>query len=169
MNKQAFTLLELIIVLALLAILASVAVARFVDLTKKALDIQERATMHAVGTAVLLYKAQYDAWPDGDPSVWNPFMLLENPPPYEINWPFNDPDPNNRNWFLLRDGNGLPYNNSYWRIWCPHASNSSPWEAGWEWAYMVQTGYDAWTACGAGNCVHQAGQVLEVIGWRKGH
>ena len=60
MNSKSFTLLELIIVIALLAILASAAVARFVDMSNKALDVQERATIQALRTAIMLYYAEHN-------------------------------------------------------------------------------------------------------------
>lgn len=114
-NPKAFTLLELIIVLAILAILASMAVAKFVDLKRRSWDVQERTTIESLRTAVLLYKARYDVWPDGNPAEWTPFSLLENPPPFLLGHPPYDPD--GIHWYLNRDSgsDGL-----HWDIFCPH-------------------------------------------------
>ncbi|MBU2540373.1 MAG: prepilin-type N-terminal cleavage/methylation domain-containing protein [Candidatus Omnitrophica bacterium] len=108
-NNQSFTLLELIIALALLAILASYAVARFVDIANKALDVQERATMCALKSAALLYFAANGRW-WGVNSSENPFDLLENPPPHCIDCAIKE----NVEWYLH-------FSIDQWQIICPHA------------------------------------------------
>lgn len=112
-TTPGFSILELIIVLALLAILASAAVAKFVDISEKSLQVQEMATIDSFRTAILLYKAKYNDWPSrGAASCTvdnNPFRLLENAPPYECNLVTTD----NIRWSLINSG-------TYWMIRCPH-------------------------------------------------
>ncbi len=154
MNKKSFTLLELIIVLALLAILVSVAVAKFVDLSNKALGIQENATMDAFRTAVLLYKAKYDAWPDGD-TFWDPFTILENPPPRQRGFP---PPGDGKTWAYLR---GTQSPGEFWSIQCPHALGSY---SGMSWTYMTVSGPDYF-----GPEIHNAGAVIKLDDYFIGH
>lgn len=117
-KKSAFTLLELIIALALLAILMSTAIAKFVDLANKALGEQEKATMDALRAAVLLYKAHYNIWPIGPAPFgandFDIFDLLDNPPRHEFGGPFGD----GIRW-------GLNIESDYWRIYCPHMSTGA--------------------------------------------
>ncbi|MBU2540939.1 MAG: prepilin-type N-terminal cleavage/methylation domain-containing protein [Candidatus Omnitrophica bacterium] len=142
-NEQAFTLLELIIALALLAIFASAAVSRFVDLANKSLDIQENASMASVRAAVLAYYGKYGALPQTAPfcsgtaiSHWGfggtiycqgtmEEMLLENPPDWKENsygdglhrWGMC-----NVNWAV---GSCPADPHSGWWIFCPHATDTS--------------------------------------------
>lgn len=155
---EGFTLLELIIVLALLAIIVSVAVIRFVDMHKKALDVVEHATMASLRSAVLLYRAENDVWPDGDEGTWSPFELLANPPPYIANRATAD----GITWDVGRyGGGGGP---DHWIISCPHAVGG---DSGWVWSYMFETGEDTY-----GNEIHSAGSVVKIDDdptWFIGH
>ncbi len=118
-NLFGFTLLELIIALSLLAILASVAVSRFVDMSKKTIEIQETATVSSLRTAVLLFKADSSYWPaevgaDGDRDI---FLLLENPPPHNL---WGIPPGDGKTWAIQLGGMGpIGCGEGYW-IHCPH-------------------------------------------------
>ncbi|MEW6009061.1 MAG: type II secretion system protein [Candidatus Omnitrophota bacterium] len=131
-KQVGFTLLELIIVLAVLAILGSVAVARFVDMGKKAASIQEDATMGSLRTAVLLFKAMNDYWPaelgkDGpDPYHRDILELLENPPPHLF---FGIAPGDGRTWEMLTGATAG--SQGYW-ISCPHLAK--------KWFYCRQNG-----------------------------
>lgn len=157
MKSRAFTLLELIIVLSLLAILSSYAVSKFVDIAHKSLDIQERATIAGIRTAVLLYKAQYRVWPDGDSNLWSPFELTDNAPPHQQFSGSGDYQ-NGVYWFYgiwaLAGGRHC------WQICCPHAS-LVPVDGkyvGRCWSYMIDSGPDNW-----GTEIHSAGSLVEIV------
>lgn len=126
---RGFTLIELVIVLALLAILAAMAVAKFVDLSKKAMEIQEDSTVASMRTAVLLYKARYDSWPDRPL-----FELLDDPPPWETGDPDISDCPNygnNSKWCTVKvEGGG-----NEWNIVCPHYQFGAP-QRGRRWDYI---------------------------------
>lgn len=154
MEKDAFTLLELIIVLALLAILASVAVVKFVDLSSKAIDIQEEMVGTSIRTAVLLYRANYDVWPDGsgfEDGTWNPFSGLDNPPP---NCRYDGGICNSGNgtrwaWARVQNAGSI-----YWRSFCPHQNHACT-GRGAAWTYFVTSGTTNWNVRG------NAGQVMK--------
>ncbi|GEM_PF-866208 len=143
MNNKSFTLLELIIVLAILAILVSAAVVKFTDIHCKAVGIVEQATMDALRGAVLLYKAQYGTWPywvnSSNPSAMGPFSLLENPPSNVRN---RDAPPG------VTTGQGTHWTWYVWdgdsqfatryNIYCPHTYPGDT--AGKYWKYLQSSG-----------------------------
>ena len=126
-----FTLLELIIVLAILAIIASVAVARFVDISKKATIVKEDATIASLKTAALLFKAYNNYWPaeNGVDPINNRdiFALLENPPPYNFGMFVGD----GRNWAVIPYPHGL-----FYEILCPHHTQLGSTGPGRKWRYI---------------------------------
>ncbi|MEW6008061.1 MAG: prepilin-type N-terminal cleavage/methylation domain-containing protein [Candidatus Omnitrophota bacterium] len=123
-NNYGFTLIELVIVLSILAIIASAAVSAFVDIANRAFGVQEDATMRAVQSACLLYYARNGRW-WGVNETEPPFRLLENPPRFVVEPP-NGIDPpipgiGNVDWFLYFDPSGI--GDEIWQIWCPHSFN----------------------------------------------
>ncbi|MEW6009139.1 MAG: type II secretion system protein [Candidatus Omnitrophota bacterium] len=115
LSLTGFTLIELVIVLALFAILFSFAVAKFVDLGKKAIEVNEDQTIAALRTAVLLYRARYDSWPDR-----NLFTLLDSAPPYIEPVCLGCCPRDGKQWCLFQfDFGGLPEPDP-WTIECPH-------------------------------------------------
>ncbi|MEW6008060.1 MAG: type II secretion system protein [Candidatus Omnitrophota bacterium] len=117
-NNRSFTLIELVIVLSILAIIASAAVSAFVDIANKALGVQEDATMRALQSASLLYYARNNRWWGMDASE-DPFNLLENPPPHKVDV---GPATANVDWFLDNTGGFSPN----WLIYCPHSWMGGP-------------------------------------------
>jgi len=96
-----FTLIEAVFVIAILGILASIAIPRFIDLTEQAHDATARATHGGFSSAVNLIQAEWQArgsssvgtsttgWPNGTggPPMTNPACaaiwtdILTSPPP----------------------------------------------------------------------------------------
>jgi prepilin-type N-terminal cleavage/methylation domain-containing protein len=115
-SNKSFTLIELVIVLSILAILASAAVSTFVDIANKAFDVQERQTMSSLKSGALLYYAKNNSW-WGTITTQDPFVLLENPPVHVIS-PTSPKE--NIDWYLQ------PWIGTQWLIMCPHAFYPCP-------------------------------------------
>lgn len=65
-SKEGFTLIELMVVLAVLGILAAVAVPRFSDMTGKANLVKAKNELKQVQTALELYYAENNEYPKTD-------------------------------------------------------------------------------------------------------
>lgn len=160
-----FTLLELVIVIAILAILASMAITRFVDLRKKALDASESATADSIRGGILLEFSRRitsgisPAWPDD-----NPMNYLENPLPFQQYDSTQTPVSDNINWMVR----SMPWSQTYWEIRCPHSSGA----IGFTWYYCFK---DCLLSGADGNTIFPAGtfisykQLLRSINYQVGH
>jgi prepilin-type N-terminal cleavage/methylation domain-containing protein len=129
--KRAFTLIELIIVIAILAIIAAVAIPRYVNLREEALRTQELATIDSLRTAILLYRSQNNIWPEELDTVWR--ESLNNPPPVNlVSWPPSTGD--GTNWQIV---NFPPLQ---WLIFCPHINLTEGNGIIWAYYYGETTG-----------------------------
>jgi len=63
-NKKGFTLVELIVVIAILGILAVIIIPRIGEHTNQARVAHDRATLRTVQGAVAMYNAQHGRWPN---------------------------------------------------------------------------------------------------------
>ena len=63
MNKKAFTLIELLIVIAIIGTLVAVAVARFANLASDRNYRVCQANLRTLNSAISVYRVQENAWP----------------------------------------------------------------------------------------------------------
>lgn len=157
-SLKSFTLIELVIVLAMLAILSALAITRFVDITKKTYDATENATIDALRTAIRFYMAKYETWPD-----FNLFTLLENPPPNkeEVCWGCTRDGKTWRTYQAPAGPQPPP-----WTIECPHTNAQS---GGVMRAWYYYSGREAsCVPCGAGGLCNP-GTICEIPLAAGGH
>ncbi len=138
-NLKAFTLLELIIGIAVLAILASMATSAFVDLQRHALDVTEATTANAIRAGLRLEWTRRTV--EGTSPVWptdNPMNYLENPPPSRV-LESGEPLPNAETtdgitWHIA----WKPYSpRTHCSIYCPHVTTGGG-GYGIEWYYCFK-------------------------------
>ena len=65
MKKQAFTLIELLIVVAIIAILAAIAVPNFLEAQTRSKVSRVRADFRTIATAVESYRVDHNSYPEG--------------------------------------------------------------------------------------------------------
>lgn len=69
LHKKGFTLIELIVVMAIVSILASLLVVNFSDVNKKGRDSKRKSDVQAMRTALELYRADEGSYPCGSPAL----------------------------------------------------------------------------------------------------
>jgi prepilin-type N-terminal cleavage/methylation domain-containing protein len=69
MNRKAFTLIELLIVVAIIAILAAIAVPNFLEAQVRAKVSRVKSDMRSLNTALEAYVVDYNGYPDVDNTV----------------------------------------------------------------------------------------------------
>lgn len=67
MRRRGFTLIEMLIVMLVIGILASIAVLKYIDLTNEALSAKVTSEMHVIRLATLNYYFDTQAWPADAP------------------------------------------------------------------------------------------------------
>ena len=80
--KKGFTLVELLIVIAIMGILTSITVAQFVTAKKKANDVARKGDLNATSKALQMYFNDYGKFPDQAAIVWGTVFQDSATPPY---------------------------------------------------------------------------------------
>jgi prepilin-type N-terminal cleavage/methylation domain-containing protein len=76
-GKRAFTLIELLIVVAIIAILAAIAVPNFLEAQVRSKIARVRADIRSLGTALEAYAVDYSQYPSVDSSVYIGYIFME--------------------------------------------------------------------------------------------
>ena len=84
-NKKGFTLIELIVVIAILGILVSLAAPRFLEHIKDAQKVTMQADAKVLSNAALVYNIEKEAWPVADYTVIATITQGEGEDAEEIN------------------------------------------------------------------------------------
>jgi len=163
-KPQAFTLIELLIVVAIIGILAAIAIPNFLQAQIRAKVARGQAEMRTLGVNLETYRTDADVYvpdptwwfgfcpPSWDPSKCNsgsvsekyPLRLLTTPIEYTASLP-TDPFPNRTDW--------LPHENPQYRYfsdicWKPVLQEAQGFpETPYRWA-LVTAGPDQWSNVG---------------------
>ena len=102
MNRKAFTLIELLIVIAIIAILALIAIPNFLEAQVRARTSRAMADMKTIGTALHAYTQDYGIHPywseelekitgvtDGEINQWRFRASMTTPVAYLSSWPID--------------------------------------------------------------------------------
>ena len=119
-SKRAFTLIELLIVIAIIAILALIAVPNFLEAQTRAKVTRLKADFRTILTAMQAYAVDYGTYPDDElgrnrVADFGPFTLLTTPVAYLSSVPTNP-------FFDVIDTNKGKVAGSY-AYWAPRAGN----------------------------------------------
>ena len=92
-SRKAFTLIELLIVVAIIAILAMIAVPNFLEAQTRSKVSRVKSDFRTIATALEAYRVDYNAYPSGWPNYLTPFSLVPvtTPVAYMTSAAFKDP------------------------------------------------------------------------------
>lgn len=126
MSARAFTLIELLIVVSIIAILASIAVPNFLEAQTRAKVVRAKADMATIALAMETYRVDNNRYPETDlRERWRRFDNLTTPVAYLTSIPFDPFLPKDR-W---EDGNDTDWGprHGYFKMGCTPLSNPSRW------------------------------------------
>lgn len=125
-NINAFTLIELLIVVGIIAILASIAIPNFLEAQVRAKVSRVKADFYVIALALEAYKTDTNKYPDTDvPERWRRFNMLTTPIAYVTTLP-KDPFLQIKDWHLDNYSDWGP-RHGYYKLGCMPLTNASRW------------------------------------------
>lgn len=155
-NERGFTLIELMIVVAIIAILAGILIPNFVNARSQAQTAACESNLRSIATALELYYADNQIYPTATAAAVAPALLTANGVPYLNNTPRDPAAQNSTATYSLTTTQASGGNPAGYTIQCPgiHAGST-----------LAKLPLSSGTACGT-NCtatkiLYAAGQGLQ--------
>ncbi len=146
-RENAFTLIELLIVVAIIAILAAIAIPNFLEAQTRAKVSRVKADFRAIAVGLESYRTDYQSYPSGWPAYITPISLIRLTTPVSYLSAVNMSDPFKPNPQNNRNGDYIYFSYEYDSLWryVINGGTASSYPSGLEQRQTPRVAYAGWS------------------------